>query len=169
MQLVIPSLQYKDAYLQALEEAKNETGETQLNKPEDGQSFAEFVQKLKDNAEGINLPPGYVPATMLWLIDNDDLIGRVHIRHTLTEDLMQHGGHIGYYVRPTKRKKGYGKRMLELALKEARKLGLVKVLITCDDNNIGSIKIIEANGGILENILDTKGVKHKTRRYWINL
>jgi len=165
MRLVLPSIKYKELYKEALEEAKHETQETQLNKPSDGESFEDFVKKLKDNARGLNLPKGYVPATMFWLIDNDEFIGRLQIRHKLNENLLKHGGHIGFYIRPSKRKMGYGTKMLKLGLKKARKRGLPKVLITCDDNNIGSVRIIEKNGGILENI---ENGNPKERRYWIS-
>lgn len=169
MQLVKPSLRYKQAYLDALEESKSETSDTQLNKPEENQSFEDFVQQLLDNEVGKSLPDGWVAATMFWLLDNNEIIGRVHIRHTLSDYLLKHGGHIGYYIRPSKRKMGYGKKILELSLAEAKKLGLMKVLVTCDDDNIGSKKIIEANGGVLENKVDNENDKPQTCRYWIEI
>ena len=169
VQLVLPSLKYRASYLQALEESKGETGETQLNKPEENQSFEDFVQQLHDNARGVNLPKGWVPASMFWLIDNEEVIGRTHIRHELNDYLFKHGGHIGYYIRPSKRNMGYGKKILELSLAEAKKLGLKKVLVTCDDDNIGSQKIIEANGGVLENKVSTEEGKPQTCRYWIEI
>ncbi len=166
MRLILPSIKYKESYKEALEEVKHETQETQLNKPFDGEYFEDFIQRLKDNAKGLKLEKGYVPATMFWLVDSDEFIGRLHIRHELNENLLRYGGHIGFYVRPSKRKMGYGTRMLKLGLKKAKKLGLSKVLITCDDNNIGSRRIIEKNGGILENIEDGNP---KKRRYWVPL
>ena len=169
MQLVKPSLRYKEAYLDALEESKSETSDTQLNKPQENQSFEEFVQQLVDNEVGKNLPEGWVSATMLWLLDNNEIIGRIHIRHELNEYLFKYGGHIGYYIKPSKRNMGYGKKILELSLIEAKELGLTKVLVTCDDDNLGSKKIIEANGGMLENKVG-KGIgKSQTCRYWIEL
>jgi len=167
MRLILPSLVYKKAYLNALEEVKHETGRTQLNKPEVNESFEEFVKRLNDNAKGINLSRGYVPDTMFWLIDKKELIGRVDIRHRLTKSLLRHGGHIGYYICPKKRKMGYGRKILKLSLLKAKRLGLSRVLLTCDDDNIGSRKIIEANGGVLKNIIRPEKDKPKTRRYWI--
>lgn len=169
MQLVYPTVQHKSTYLQAIEEAKDEKQTTQLAKPNEGESFESFVQRKKEEAEGKNLPEGWVPATELWLIDNDEFIGRINIRHQLTDYLFTIGGHIGYWIRPSKRKMGYGKKILELALPEAKKLDITKVLVTCDDTNLGSAKIIEANGGILENIVETEEGHPKTRRYWIQL
>ncbi len=165
MRLILPSIKYKESYKEALEEAKYETQETQLTKPSDDESFEDFVKRLKDNAKGLNLPKGYIPATMFWLIDNNEFIGRLQIRHKLNKNLLVRGGHIGFYIRPAKRKRGYGTKILKLGLKKAKRLGLLKVLITCDDNNIGSRRIIEKNGGVLENIENSSP---KERRYWIS-
>ncbi len=169
MKLVLPSIQYQQSYLQAIEEAKNETGSTIIDKPEENQSFEEFVKNQKEKTQGLHLPEGWVPSTELWLIDNDEFIGWVNIRHSLTEFLLKIGGHIGYWIRPSKRNKGYGKEILKLALPEAKKLGLTKVLVTCDDTNFGSRKIIQTNGGILENIVDNDKGNPKKMRYWIEL
>jgi len=169
MKLILPSTQYQQSYMQAVEEAKDETGDIVLAKPEDGQLFAEFVSSKIEEAQGLHLPEGWVPATELWLIDNDAFIGRVSIRHSLTEHLLQLGGHIGYYIRPSKRNQGYGKAILKLALPEAKKLGIIKVLVTVDDTNLSSQKIIEANGGVLENIVDNGKDHPKKRRYWITV
>jgi len=171
MELVLPDVKYKDSYMQALKEAETEKlSGGGLKKLEDGESFEDFVKRYRDEAKGLNLKEGHVVSTGFWLIDKGEFIGRVHIRHELTDHLFKYGGHIGYYVRISKRKLGYGKKILELALPKAKEIGLDKVLITCDDNNIGSAKIIEANGGVLENIIDDeKEGESKKRRYWITL
>lgn len=172
MELVLPDVKYKESYLEALKEAEaceNDAG-AGLQKPKENESFEDFVLKFYDEMKGINLPEGYVAATMFWLVDNGEFIGRVQIRHELTEHLLKYGGHIGYYIRPSKRKMGYGKKILELSLVEAQKMGFEKVLLTCDDDNLGSAKIIEANGGVLENIIEgDKEGKPKKRRYWITI
>jgi predicted acetyltransferase len=169
MQLVIPSLKYKDAYLDALKETANETQETQLSRPGNNQSFEAFIHEFIDHSKGINLPKGYVPATMFWLVYNGQVIGRVQIRHELNEFLLREGGHIGYYIRPSKRNKGYGKKILQMALVEAKRLGLHQVLVTCDEDNIGSKKIIETNGGVLEDSIAMGLYKPNKLRYWIPL
>ncbi len=162
MRLILPSIKYKKSYKEALEEAKHETQETQLDKPFNDESFQIFIRRLKDNAKGSNLPKGYVPTTTFWLIDDNQFIGCLRMRHRLNENLLKYHGHIGYYIRPSKRKMGYGIRILKLGLKKASNIGLSRVLITCDDNNISSRYIIEKNGGILENI---EGGNPKKRRY----
>ena len=140
---------------------------TLLPQPEKGQSFAAFAQNKIDQSHGIDLPSGFVPSTEFWLIDKDEFIGRTNIRHTLNDWLLQIGGHIGYWIRPSKRGKGYGKKILELALQEAKKLGISPVLVTCDITNKPSGKIIEANGGKLENIVPNGPDNPPKKRYWI--
>ncbi len=117
----------------------------------------------------MNLPPGYVAQTTYWLIDTNEFIGRVSIRHMLTDYLLQEGGHIGYDIRPSKRKLGYGKKILALSLPKAKELGIKKILVTCNETNLGSKKIIEANGGILENRLHLHPGKPAKLRYWITV
>lgn len=104
---------------------------------------------------------------MLWLIDNEEFVGRVLVEHKLPEKLSEFVGSIHYIIRPSKRKLGYGDQALKLGLIKAKELGLEKVLITCEDKNAGSIKIIENNNGILEN--KTKLDGKLVRRYWIKL
>lgn len=113
---------------------------------------------------------GKVPDSVFFLLDEDTdrLLGAVNIRHCLNDYLLQHGGHIGDGIRPSERRKGYATKMIALALEECRKLGIDKVLIVCDKDNIGSAKSIIKNGGVLENeILGEDG--EIEQRYWITL
>lgn len=167
MQLVKPHVKYEKSYMEALMESTDETQDKSLTLPKENQSFSDFVNILLSQSKGENLPKDYVPATTYWLIDNDEFIGRVQVRHSLTKSLLQVGGHIGYYIRPSKRRKGYGVKILELGLLKARSLGILNVLVTCDINNLGSKKIIESNGGILENTFDEGSGKPVKLRYWI--
>ena len=118
--------------------------------------------------ESRNLFEGFCPTSIFWLVKNNEYIGRISIRHELNKWLLNYGGHIGYEICPTKRKSGYGKTILKLGLDKAKKMGLRKVLITCDSDNIASKKIIELNSGKFENklVMDT-GVEKL--RYWIYL
>jgi predicted acetyltransferase len=106
-------------------------------------------------------PDGYVPCTTLWWVDGDHYIARIAIRHELNEFLLNVGGHVGYDVRPSSRRRGHATAMLRAALPVAHQLGIEQALITCDWDNAGSRKTIEANGGIFE---DRRGVK---LRYWV--
>ena len=126
------------------------------------ESFARFVDKLlADRLEEAPRPEGYVPATELWWVVGDEFLGRISIRHRLTPALLEVGGHIGYDVRPSARRRGHATAMLGQALVVARNLGLDPVLITCDVDNIGSRSVIERNGGVLE---DQRGPK---LRFWV--
>lgn len=172
MQLVLPSLKYKDSFIQAVHEYHSVDSDDrrdiyELKVDELENNFASYIEKLHSQSKGENLPEGYVPQTTYWLIDNDEFIGRVSIRHELTEYLLKEGGHIGYDIRPSKRNRGYGKAILELSIPKAKELGIKKILLTCNETNIASKKIIEANGGVFENALETSKTKPKKLRYWI--
>jgi predicted acetyltransferase len=108
-----------------------------------------YVDRLVADAhEGTVRPAGYVPSTHLWWADGDAYLGRVHIRHRLTPALRTFGGHIGYYVAPPYRRRGYATAMLAAALPVAAGLGIECALLTCDLDNVASRKVIEANGGL---------------------
>ena len=101
-------------------------------------------------------PANFVPMTMLWWVEGATFLGRVSIRHRLNDWLREVGGHIGYDIRPSARRRGHATAMLAAALPRAAALGIDKALITCDFDNIGSRKVIERNGGVLE---DRRGAK----------
>lgn len=167
-EILEPSLEFKDSFLRALNEYKKLGIPLDEGIDDPGNNFEDFVQHLKDEAVGKNMKPGLVPQTTFWITDKDGYAGRISIRHELNEKLLKSGGNIGYGIIPTKRGLGYGKKALEAILPKARELGLKKVLLTCDDTNIGSYKIIEANGGIPENKVTDESGQVK-RRYWITL
>ena len=106
-------------------------------------------------------PPGFVPDTVLWFAEGREFIGRLSIRHDLNEMLREVGGHIGYDVRPSARRRGHGTEMLRQALPVAHDLGIDPALVTCDVDNVASRRVIEANGGVLED------VRHGKLRFWV--
>lgn len=111
---------------------------------------------------------GFVPSTLYFLVNEKErILGAIHLRHELNEQLLHHGGHIGYGVRPSERQKGYASLMLRLLLDRIKDEGFTKVLLTCDDDNISSYLTIEANGGILFDKVEYEG--KLSRRYWIFL
>jgi predicted acetyltransferase len=135
-----------------------------------GDAYAEVAEKLKCWKTGKRLPADWVPASTFFLLGDGIFLGRVSIRHQLNDFLKTYGGHIGYYIRADERGKGYGSEILRLALDEARRLGLARVLVTCDDEgNPASARIIEKNGGILADKVQNEGQPCLTRRYWIEL
>lgn len=129
-----------------------------------------YIKDLDDLSNGVGLPEGYVPSTEWWLINStNDILGTVRLRHKLGERNCEEGGHIGYDISPRYRRKGYGKIILKLMLDKAKELELEKVLITCDFGNIGSRRIIEQNGGKLENSIISNETGKEVLRYWIEL
>jgi predicted acetyltransferase len=134
-----------------------------LDDLKDAQSFGGFVDALTNDA----LPesprkPGYVPCTYLWIVEGETFLGSLAIRHKLNDFLLNEGGHIGYSVRPSARRRGHAAKALAAALPVARELGISRVLLTCDEDNAGSRATIERNGGTYE---DSRNGK---RRYWID-
>lgn len=132
----------------------------------DHHDFAYYLEHLevKDDREGL------VPDSVFFLLDEDRnrLLGAVNIRHYLNDHLLKEGGHIGDGIRPSERRKGYATEMVRLALIECKKLGIDRVLMTCDKENIGSAKSIIKNGGVLENeFINEDG--NIEQRYWIDL
>jgi len=134
------------------------------------EDFEGFVKKFNDYTKGKNLPEGWVPASHFWLVNKDNLIiGSSGFLHKLTPYFRKYRGHIGYFIRPSQRQKGYGKLILALTLEKAKQFGLQRVLVNCYEDNIASKKIIEANGGVLEDIIMDENRKVPKRRYWIEL
>ena len=134
----------------------------------EGMLFSRYLEVLADQERGANLPPNHVPTTFLFAFVATRIVGRVSIRHSLNEFLERVGGHIGYVVVPKFRRLGYATTILRLSVQIAReKLGIGRILVTCDDDNIGSIRTIEKNGGILENVISGPDLDKPKRRYWI--
>ena len=128
--------------------------------------YHDFDYYLENLEVGANL----IPNSVFFLLDEerDRLLGAVNIRHYLNEALLKGGGHIGDGIRPSERRKGYATEMIRLALIECRKLGIDRVLMTCEKNNIGSAKSILKNGGVLENdFVNSEGCVEQ--RYWIRV
>lgn len=126
-------------------------------------------QYYLDNLELKEARDGLVPDSTFFCLDEerDIFVGAVNIRHSLNDGLLQTGGHVGDGVRPSERRKGVATQMIAMALEECRKLGIDRVLMICDKENVGSAKSIRNNGGVLENEITVNGQVHQ--RYWIEL
>lgn len=159
----------ESAFVEAINQWDHDSGFIFVRDYKPHLPFYEYVELLNSYECGENLQPGYVPDTSLFGFVNGKIVGRLAVRHSLNDFLLRVGGHIGYGIVPPFRRKGYATAMLKLALPIAKRLGIKKALITCDDNNVGSIKTIEANGGILENSVVVADGKPLKRRYWIEL
>lgn len=130
-------------------------------------NFETYIRDLYDNDSLI--AKGYVPATTLFLYDDqrDIFLGATNIRHYLNESLLYSGGYIGDGIRPSERRKGYATLQIKLSLEVCKELGIDRVLICCDKDNIGSRKSIISNGGVKENEVPDEG--SITERYWIDI
>lgn len=124
------------------------------------EGFASYVEETLAESERPR-QPGFVAQTTWWWIDGTDYVGRISLRHELTERLLEVGGHIGYDVRRSRRREGHATRMLAAVLPEAKRLGIEKALVTCDVDNLGSRPVIAAHRGVLE---DQRGTK---LRFWV--
>jgi predicted acetyltransferase len=164
--LVSASSEYKNQIVEFLDECQM-AGEPIISFVKDDFNFDFFCQWIEHRSN--TTKEGCVPATMLFVLDmkRNKIIGVVDIRHYLNERSLHHGGHIGNIVRPSERRKGIGTQQIKLALVKSKELGIDRVLITCDQYNIGSAKTILRNGGILENEVEFECKVYQ--RYWINL
>ena len=131
----------------------------------EGMPWTEYLEILGNESTGTNLKEGRVPATFLIAENDGNLVGRTSIRHELNNFLFNFGGHIGYGVRPSYRRQGFATEILRQSLTYIHGLGVTEVLVTCDEDNLGSIKVIESQGGVLENKVEFEGILK--RRYWI--
>lgn len=172
MKLIKPSMKYADQ----IKEYRNEfldAGDSmdgcgslrQMENPLD------FIKKCCDYENKETLPEGKVVATQFMLLREEDnrIVGMIQIRHYLNDYLSKFGGHIGYSVRPSERRKGYAKMMLKSILPFCRQIKMDKVLITCIDDNIGSEKTILSCGGVYEATVYEPDEKVNLKRYWIEL
>lgn len=175
LKLVEAEEKYLDQYQKAYEEALEKINNGEMKRHDMmfmDRNEVDIIQKFKDNRDKDKLPKEYVPSYDYFLVDDDTFLGVIMIRVSLTDDLLKFGGNIGYGIRPYYWRQGYGTKLLELGLIKAKDLiDSDKVLITCDDDNIGSYSIIEKNGGILENKVMNREMDEEflTRRYWIKL
>ena len=163
------NLAHRQAFLQMLADYDS-------NDPKNGkfyergrEDFPAYLQRLDDDEDGVNLPPGSVPCSHRWLLDDTGaIVGVVRIRHNIgTRFLAEEIGHIGYDVPPSFRGMGYGIACLKAGLEVARTLGLERVLVCADTNNPASWRTIEHCGGILEIERFSPHYKKPFRRYWI--
>jgi predicted acetyltransferase len=134
---------------------------------EPGAGWGARLRSLEDRRRGLNVPDDLVPATFLVADVGATIVGRVQIRHELNDFLEREGGHIGYCVLPAHRRRGYATEILRQSLTIIRAIGVDRVLVCCDDDNAGSIAVIENCGGELDSVTSSTPSVPLTRRYWI--
>lgn len=171
--LITPTVELHDAWLAMRDEwgggaHQHGSGLRPDDEVDTPAGFAAWVAKLRRlGDESVPPPEGWVHAAFWWIAADDDgaLLGAIALRYRLTDFLLDAGGHIGYGVRPSARGRGVATWALGAALVEARARGLDRVLVTCDETNPASARVIERNGGVLEDVRDT--ALGRKRRYWI--
>jgi len=175
-ELVAPNVRFRRSFAAAIDEFRAEGRGSKWDRTVLGdyartpdstwatdEAFGAFTAAIRAEAlPETPRPDGWVPDTELWWAEGDEYLGRIAIRHRLTPRLLEVGGHIGYDVRPSARRRGHATEMLRQALAIAAGLGIERALVTCDVDNIGSRTVIERNGGVLE---DERAGK---LRFWID-
>ena len=167
VRLIVPNEEYLQSYMEAFDEyASNRVSTYFFTDASSCDIFAKFDRYREER----DLPPNRVGEDKYWLVDDEKrvFIGEIAIRHRLNDALAKRGGHIGYGVRYSEWNRGYGTKMLALALQRAKELGISPVLITCNDDNLASARVMEKNGFVLGDTIPVSvdGEDRLTRRYW---
>jgi len=167
IKLIVPNEEYLQSYSEAHNEyVDNNVATYSFTDASSCDIFAKFDRYRKER----DLPPNRVGEDRFWLVNDEKryFIGEIVVRHRLNDALAQRGGHIGYGVRYSEWNRGYGTQMLALALEKVKEMHISPVLITCDDDNPASARVMEKNGFVLGDkiIVSMDGEDHLTRRYW---
>jgi predicted acetyltransferase len=167
LELVEPSRKWKPAFLAMASDWREHDADRY------GRALDDFEGYLAANARYLHPdgpPPGCVPGTELWLVESRArIVACVRLRFRLNAALEVEGGHVGYDVPPSMRRRGYGTAALRSVLPEARRRGLQRLLLTVDSDNVASIKVIENNGGVLSGEAMSPISGKPIRRYWLDL
>ena len=167
IRLIVPNERYLPSYTEAYSEyVENGISTYSFTDASSCDIFTKFDRYRNER----DLPPERVGEDKYWLVDDErsHFIGEIAIRHRLNEALTQRGGHIGYGIRYSEWNRGYGTKMLALALEKAKEMRISPVLITCNDDNLASARVIEKNGFTFKDriYVSEDGKDILTRRYW---
>lgn len=166
MQLVVPSIQYKNSYDTYIKELGSEE-RYPFPLDFDYSDFHAYLLKVEDFSIGRNLPTGFVQSSTFWITENDEIVGVTNIRHSLNDAIKHCGGHIGLSIRPSARGKGFGKMLMDLSIQFLKELCITEIHIHCHKFNIGSSKTIKACGGVL--VSEIKECGHLIERYVVKV
>ena len=161
MNLSLPHIRYRESFFRGLAEMTAESERFAWAAGAAPDDFAQYVSGLHQR-QTVPLE-GFVEDSTFWFIQNDEMVGRISVRHRLNESLRQVGGNIGYVVRPSMRGKGIATQILASMLNLPEVRQIARLLLTCDIDNVASVRTIEKNGGIFERVVGPK--KH----FWIEL
>lgn len=168
LQLIRPTLEYYSSYMAMIEEMR-QNSETVWAPylPKENESPESFIARSLKRETDPEVP--YVPETIYWALADQQIVGRISLRHFLDENLAEMGGHIGFEVRPSARQKGYAKEMLKLVLETELAQQIGRLLLTCAPSNLASNKTIQANGGVLKKTIYVDRIKAERHHYWITV
>lgn len=168
--LKFPTMEDKDNWIDFIKEYRLDNPESKPLACTENMNYELWLKDIIDEHNGVNLQNGRVPSSIYFLMNDDRIIGYLSIRHNIDNEFLSRiGGHIGYGVRPSERRKGYATKLLSLALEKCDELGLENVLVTCKKDNIGSAKTIENNCGVLEETIFVPEENCNFKKYWINV
>ena len=174
MRLVFPTLENKEQALDFINELREFSSEIDgtgsLDEMLQTSTYEDWLKKVISDIDVANIIPGRVPALTYFYVREEDnrIVGMTNIRLRLNDFLRTQGGHIGYCIRPTERRKGYATKMLGEAIKVCGVMGIDKVIVTCDTVNIASAKTIQNNGGVLDAEFYSEAFKTDIQRYVID-
>ncbi|KFZ37845.1 acetyltransferase [Shewanella mangrovi] len=170
MQLIEPNVQLKAAFNRFYQDFLRWEPANAGYYAKGSDDFSGYIQQLAAEAKGERLQPEQVPCNHYWLVDQENIVGAIRLRHHIdTPYLNWEGGHIGYDVAPSQRNQGYATAMLRLVLEQAKVKGFERVLLVAEERNTASCKVIEANGGKLEAVIVGRDDPEPLVRYWISL
>lgn len=169
IKLLLPNKKYKQSYQNLLMSAQKEGNYKELGNAliKENETFDDMLRRIENKRIGKSLNSRDVPATIFWIISNNEVVGTIDLRHKLNKDYFERLGHIAYYIKPEERNKGYATKALSLALKKYYNKHIDRILIACFSDNVASSKVIEKNGGILKYKYFDKLTNKYISRYWI--
>jgi predicted acetyltransferase len=166
-----PSVEIKDKILEFAKEGRENSGlkyPVIITKITD-ENIDEFLLKLNNSSKGIELKDDQVPSSWFFVFKNDDIVGTINLRHSLSEKLFYFGGHIGYFIKEQFRGIGIATKALSLCIDNAKGLGIDSLLLQCYKDNIASRRVIEKNGGIAESDFVHNESGKLVTRFWIDI
>lgn len=149
MKLITPVVDYQASYDSYIRELGGEV-RYPFTLDFDASDFAALIRRLENFEAGFDIPPGLVPNTTFWLVDAGEILGVSNLRHHLNDEIRRCGGHIGLGIRPSRRKRNLGTKLMALTIDEARKREIEEIHIHCDKRNQASARMIIANDGVLD-------------------
>lgn len=170
MELIKPCKKYKTSYFKYIEEVRsneelNKLGDANIN---DKETFDEMLDRVDKISKKENLTGIMKPTTVFWMVDKNEVIGSMNLRHELNQWTYYTIGNVGYYVKPSKRNMGYATKALNKAIDFYKSINQNKILIVCTESNISSQKVIEKNGGKYEMSIPEYNSNETLKRYWIS-